>query len=47
MSGVVVAEVSKRFGHRGVLDRVSLVVPKGQLFVLLGPSEGSSPRCCG
>jgi sulfate transport system ATP-binding protein len=40
VSGVVVAEVSKRFGHRGVLDRVSLVVPKGQLFVLLGPSGG-------
>jgi sulfate transport system ATP-binding protein len=40
MSGVVVEGVSKRFGSRGVLDRVSLEVPKGKLFVLLGPSGG-------
>jgi sulfate transport system ATP-binding protein len=40
VSGVVVAEVSKQFGQRPVLDRVSLVVPRGQLSVLLGPSGG-------
>jgi sulfate transport system ATP-binding protein len=40
MSGVVVEGISKRFGSRGVLDRVSLEVPKGKLFVLLGPSGG-------
>ncbi|MGA8207948.1 MAG: TOBE-like domain-containing protein [Candidatus Dormiibacterota bacterium] len=40
MSGVVVQGVSKRFGSRSVLDQVSLEVPKGTLFVLLGPSGG-------
>jgi sulfate transport system ATP-binding protein len=40
MSGVVVEGISKRFGSRGVLDRVSLEVPEGKLFVLLGPSGG-------
>jgi sulfate transport system ATP-binding protein len=40
MSGVVVEGISKRFGSRGVLDKVSLEVPKGKLFVLLGPSGG-------
>lgn len=40
MSGIVVEELSKRFGSRTVLDRVSLEVPKGKLFVLLGPSGG-------
>lgn len=40
MSGVVVQGVSKRFGRRDVLDRVSLEVPQGKLFVLLGPSGG-------
>jgi sulfate transport system ATP-binding protein len=40
MSGVVVEGISKRFGSRGGLDRVSLEVPKGKLFVLLGPSGG-------
>jgi sulfate transport system ATP-binding protein len=37
---VLIQEVSKRFGPREVLDRVSLVVPQGNLFVLLGPSGG-------
>ncbi|MGC2192598.1 MAG: sulfate ABC transporter ATP-binding protein [Candidatus Dormiibacterota bacterium] len=40
MSGVVIREASKRFGPRQVLDRVSLEVPQGKLFVLLGPSGG-------
>jgi sulfate transport system ATP-binding protein len=40
MSGVLLREVSKRFGSREVLDRVSLEVPQGKLFVLLGPSGG-------
>jgi sulfate transport system ATP-binding protein len=40
MSGVVIRAVSKRFGPREVLDRVSLEVPQGKLFVLLGPSGG-------
>ncbi|MGC1908643.1 MAG: sulfate ABC transporter ATP-binding protein [Candidatus Dormiibacterota bacterium] len=40
MNGVLIQEVSKRFGPREVLDRVSLEVPQGKLFVLLGPSGG-------
>jgi sulfate transport system ATP-binding protein len=40
MSGVVLKDVSKRFGRRAVLERVSLEVPQGKLFVLLGPSGG-------
>ena len=33
-----IEEVSKRFGVQGVLDRVSLHVAPGEMFVLLGPS---------
>jgi sulfate transport system ATP-binding protein len=40
MTGVVLKSVSKRFGGREVLDRVTLEVPQGKLFVLLGPSGG-------
>jgi sulfate transport system ATP-binding protein len=35
---IQVEEVSKRFGVQGVLDRVSLHVAPGEMFVLLGPS---------
>ena len=38
MPTVGVEEVSKRFGTVVAVDRVSLVVPDGQLVILLGPS---------
>ncbi len=31
-------DVSKRFGDRQVLDQMSLTVPKGETYVLMGPS---------
>lgn len=36
--GIVVENISKRFGHFQALDQVSLVVPDGKLVALLGPS---------
>jgi ABC-type Fe3+/spermidine/putrescine transport system ATPase subunit len=38
MPGVVVHEVSKRFGAVRAVDGVSLVVADGRLLTLLGPS---------
>lgn len=36
--GLVVDEVSVSFGHRAVLDRVSLQVDGGRIVAVLGPS---------
>ncbi len=36
--GIVVENISKRFGHFQALDQVDLVVPDGKLVALLGPS---------
>jgi ABC-2 type transport system ATP-binding protein len=33
-----VEEVTKRFGHRTVIDRISTEIPRAEIFGLLGPS---------
>jgi ABC-2 type transport system ATP-binding protein len=38
MSAIDVQSVSKDFGHFRALDKVSLQVPKGEIFGLLGPN---------
>ncbi|HXG51298.1 MAG TPA: sn-glycerol-3-phosphate ABC transporter ATP-binding protein UgpC [candidate division Zixibacteria bacterium] len=38
MAGVLLKEVSKRYGGTGAIDRVTLEIPDRQLTVLVGPS---------
>jgi ABC-type cobalamin/Fe3+-siderophores transport system ATPase subunit len=48
MDLVAVAELSVRYGRRLVLDRVSLAVPEGSVYVLLGRNgagKSSLVRC--
>jgi ABC-type multidrug transport system ATPase subunit len=40
MSGIAVRELTRRFGDRTVLDRVSLDIPRGEVFTLSGPNGG-------
>lgn len=43
---VVFERISKSFGKQCVLDDVSLVIPKGAVMVMLGPSAPASRCCC-
>ena len=44
MDGIVVAEVSERFGDTQVLRQVSLSVGKGEFLSLVGPSGCGKTR---
>ena len=40
MSGIAIRELTRRFGDRTVLDRVSLEIRRGEIFTLSGPNGG-------
>ena len=42
MAGVVVENLTKRFGASAAVDRVSLAVPDGAIVAILGPSGAGS-----
>ena len=46
-TAVEVVEISKNYGPVTAVRSVSLSVPGGEYFVLLGPSAAARPPCSG
>ena len=47
MASITVDGIVKTFGGQQVLRDLSLHIPDGAFYTLLGPSGWARPRCCG
>jgi len=46
MAAITLENLVKRFGTHTVLQQLSLHIPDGAFYTLLGPAAAARPRCC-